>query len=225
MASALRGLLWIKTLEDFGPRVCPLAEIGGRTRMRRKRETHDGQLFCPSCKLWKHPSRFRRRQRQTPHSTMWHFNPTCRLCEQTERTDQKNQDRAKACIESRAGTVARYCGVSRAFVWTDLNYRALVPMFRGLLTDPEAVCQNCAHAFLGERDIQLDHRAPPRNRHDWARYHARNIGLSCGSCNRAKTSKEYDDWLDQEESNRVSANAHQTRQTPNEPPPGQLSLF
>ena len=177
--------------------------------MRPKRESHAGQLRCPKCNLWKHPNQFARRKRQTPIGSVWEFNPLCRLCEQTERTNKKNIDRAKACLESRAANLATKLEVSRPFVLNDLNYRALVPVFRALMNDPEAVCQNCAHPFRNERDMQLDHRAPPRHRKDWARYHARNVQVVCQSCNGTKHKKDYEKWLDDEESNRNSANAWQ----------------
>jgi len=42
-----------------------------------------------SCELWKHHSRFRSRQRKTPHGIVWEFDPLCRDCEQIERNERR----------------------------------------------------------------------------------------------------------------------------------------
>jgi hypothetical protein len=91
-------------------------------------------------------------------------------------------------------------------MWVDMNWRALVPVFRAMCT-PEAFCLSCGHKFDHERDIQIEHRAPPRHIDDYARIHARNIGLACASCNRGKSIAPYEEWLDREEERRLSNQA------------------
>jgi hypothetical protein len=66
-----------------------------------------------------------------------------------------------------------------------MNYARFVPVMRELMT-PESLCQSCGHPFMNERDIQIEHIAPPRFAQDWARLHTRNIRFLCGSCNRTK---------------------------------------
>ena len=177
---------------------------------------------CRTCKLWKHHSRFRQRQRPTPHGTVWEFDPDCRDCQQKIRNEQKNTDRPLAIIRQRAATIARRSGESTEFALTQLNYAALVPVLRALMT-PEGLCQSCGHQFLNERDIQIEHLEPPRHQRDFARLHARNIRLGCGSCNRTKGSKPYAVWLDEQEGARLSNLAG--RQSPAGPSPDQGELF
>jgi hypothetical protein len=93
-----------------------------------------------------------------------------------------------------------------------MNFQALVPLLRAMMTD-EALCLNCGHPFVNERDIQIEHREPPRHRQDWARLHARNLGFSCASCNRTKSNKPNDVWLDEQEGARLS-NLEEKRQEP-----------
>jgi hypothetical protein len=88
-----------------------------------------------------------------------------------------------------------------------MNYRALVPVFRALC-GAEGLCLSCGHPFEGERDIQIEHKSPPRHVHDWARLHARNLGFFCGNCNGPKTDKEYDRWLDEQEDARLANEAY-----------------
>jgi hypothetical protein len=173
---------------------------------RPKRELRNGRLWCPGCGRWLHTSRFRPNEKG--HGTAARFHSKCRTCEQTERTGTKNDDRARALVESRATTRARKSKVTKQFVMEDLNYESLIAPMRAFMGD-DGLCNNCGHAFLGERDIQLEHREPPRHDQDWARLHARNIGFSCGSCNRPKTNKTYVVWLDEEEDARLSAEAWQ----------------
>jgi len=85
-----------------------------------------------------------------------------------------------------------------------MNYRALVPALRAMMTD-EGICTSCGHPFLNERDIQIEHIEPPRFVEDWARLHARNLRLACGSCNRTKGQKPYAVWLDEQEGARLSS--------------------
>lgn len=84
-----------------------------------------------------------------------------------------------------------------------MNYRALIPELRGLMT-PEGLCKGCGHEFVNERDIQIEHIEPPRFAKDWARLHARNLRLCCGSCNRTKGQKPFSQWLDEQEGARLS---------------------
>src|SRR5262252_10436083 len=99
------------------------------------------------CGAWKHHSRFASRKRRRPNGTVWvEFNACCRDCEQKQRNEKKNADRPKAIIESRARVAASNAGVSFEFFWIQMNYRALVPMLRAMLTT-EGQCQGCGHPF------------------------------------------------------------------------------
>jgi hypothetical protein len=162
---------------------------------------------CKQCGEWKHYSRFRSfRTKHGRHSTIsadLSFSPRCRDCEQKLRNEKKNADRPRAVIEQRTRTAAAKAAVNFDFVWTQLNYRALVPVLRAMMTQ-EGLCQCCGHQFLHERDIQIEHLEPPRFEKDWARLHARNLRLSCGSCNRTKGKKPYAEWLDEQEGARLS---------------------
>jgi 5-methylcytosine-specific restriction endonuclease McrA len=80
-----------------------------------------------------------------------------------------------------------------------------------MITD-EGLCKNCGHPFIGERDIQIEHIEPPRSNTDWARLHARNLRLFCGSCNGTKGHKPFPDWLDEQEDARTS-NLKEVRET------------
>jgi hypothetical protein len=131
------------------------------------------------------------------------FSPICKDCEQKQRNEKKNADRPKAIIEQRARSAASKASVSFEFFWTQMNYRALVPVLRALMT-PEGLCQACGHEFVNERDIQIEHLEAPRSANDWARLHARNLRLSCGSCNRTKGQKPFAVWLDEQEGARLS---------------------
>ena len=155
------------------------------------------------CGLWKHHSRFRGRERKTPHGTVWEFDKDCKDCQQIKRNDQKNADRPLAIIRGRAQEAAHRAGTTTEFFWTQMNYRALVPWMRAMMTD-EGLCIACGHAFVNERDIQIDHLFPPRHRQDWGRLHTRNVRLGCGSCNNSKGSKEPDQWLDEQEVARIT---------------------
>lgn len=168
---------------------------------------------CPKCGLWKHHSRFRSRRRRASTSIDVYsivFNRLCKDCEQIERNEGKNEDRALSIIDRRAATHARIAGVPKEFFWVNLNYAALVPQMRAMMT-PEGRCLSCGHEFLSERDIQIEHREPPRFPQDWARKHARNLGLMCASCNDGKTNKPYSIWLDEQEGARLSNEAHRAQ--------------
>ncbi len=162
------------------------------------------ERHCPTCDMWKHHSRFR--SFTDAKVKRIRFSPTCRDCEQKERNERKNTDRPRAIIEARAADHARKAGTSKQFFLTNMNYQALVPALRSMMT-PEGRCHCCGHTFMNERDIQIEHREPPRHRQDWARLHARNLGLTCQSCNGTKLDKPYAEWLDEQELCRLSNEA------------------
>jgi hypothetical protein len=156
---------------------------------------------CEECGEYKHHSRYR--LKTAGHSTVSRFSPRCKDCEQKLRNEKKNVDRPRAIVEQRAATAATRAGKSRKFFWMQMNYRSLVPELRGLMTD-EGLCKGCGHEFLNERDIQIEHIEPPRFTNDFARLHARNLRLCCGSCNRTKGQKPFAQWLDEQEGARLS---------------------
>jgi hypothetical protein len=170
---------------------------------------------CMMCGEYKHHSRFRNWKRR--HSTVSTFKSECKDCEQKARNEKKNADRPLAIILQRAAAAATKAGMSREFFWVEMNYRALVPELRGLMTD-EGLCKGCGHGFVNERDIQIEHAEPPRFPRDWARLHARNLRLNCGSCNRTKGQKPFAQWLDEQEGARLS-----NKQQPTVDPPLPLS--
>jgi hypothetical protein len=180
------------------------------------------------CGEWKHHSRFVGRKRRSPNGTVWEFNKTCRDCEQKARNEKKNADRPLAIIQNRAASAATKAGVSREFFWVQMNYRALVPILRALLS-PDGLCLGCGHSFLGERDIQIEHWYPPRSVQDWALLHTRNLRFTCASCNGTKSHKPPLQWLDEQEGARLSNLKQPTIDPPPPPPPSsipaQLSLF
>ena len=176
---------------------------------------------CAKCGEWKHHSRFQ--LKSAGNSTNPRFSDQCRDCEQKARNEKKNADRPRAIIEQRATTAAAKVGASREFFWTQMNYRALVPELRGLMTH-EGLCKGCGHEFLSERDIQIEHIEPPRFPDDWARLHARNLRLCCGSCNRTKGQKPFAQWLDEQEGARLS-NLQDRDADPQPSTPVQLSLW
>lgn len=176
---------------------------------------------CQRCGVWKHHSRFKFRNRYSPHSTVGEFDSICRDCQQKERNEVKNADRPLAIVQQRARTVAHKADAAFDFVWVQLNYVALVPQLRALMSD-EGRCIGCGHPFVNERDIQIEHCEPPRTNQDWARLHTRNLRLTCASCNRTKADKPFAQWLDEQESARLS-NLGQ-RESPSVPDQ-QLSLF
>jgi len=158
---------------------------------------------CRTCRQWKHHSRFRSQTRRHGSVSTTTFRPDCRDCETKGRNERKNEDRARTIIERRAKDWATKCGVSFQFMWVNMNWRALVPVFRALMSD-EGLCLSCGHPFDNERDVQIEHHVPPRHRQDWARHHARNLGVLCGSCNPTKGSKPLEQWLDEQEQARLS---------------------
>lgn len=171
--------------------------------------------------MWKHFSRFHRKE---GNGSVARFDPDCRDCQTKERNELKNLDRPRTIIERRAKDRASKAGVAFKFMWVNMNYQALVPVYRAMLT-VEGLCTSCGHEFDNERDVQIEHREPPRHQQDWARLHARNLGIACASCNGTKGKKSYTEWLDEQESARLSNQA-----TPGDPVlgefiPGQMELF
>lgn len=156
---------------------------------------------CKRCLQLKHHSRFVSRERKTPNTSVWEFNAICRDCEQKERNEKKNTDRPFSIIRQRAAKDAHKAQVAFQFFWTQMNYASLVAPFRAALTN---TCQSCGHQPLNERDVHIEHIAPPRNHQDWARLHSRNIRFLCGSCNRTKSKKSHEEWLDEQEGARLS---------------------
>jgi 5-methylcytosine-specific restriction endonuclease McrA len=194
------------------------ASVPGSTT---KTEPRPCERRCTRCKEWKHYSRFR--SFKTRYGVT-QFRPKCKACEQIERNEKKNADRPAAIIDNRAANQASKAGVAKSFFLVNMNFRALVPMLRAMMT-PEGLCTSCGHPFLNERDIQLEHREPPRHSQDWARLHARNIGLACTSCNGTKGPKPYAIWLDEQESTRLTNEYSRSPQSPDPPMvPVQLSF-
>jgi len=161
------------------------------------------ERLCRECQLWLHFSRFRTfRDSRCSAKSEIRFASVCKACEQKERNEEKNTDRPKAIIEARAATRARELGVPKAFLLVNMNWNVLVPYLRAAMGG--ALCLDCGHAFVNERDVQIEHREPPRSDGDWAREHASNIALACGSCNRSKGSKTFASYLDDKEAARLS---------------------
>jgi hypothetical protein len=158
---------------------------------------------CRSCGYWKHYSRF---QRKAGQGSVSRFSSDCNDCRTKKRNERKNEDRALWIIRERAKDHAVKYGVTFDFMWINMNWRSLVAPFRAACSD-EGLCNSCGHRFDNERDIQIEHRSPPRHRRDTARLHARNVGFYCGSCNRGKSDVSYDEWLDKQEEARLSNEA------------------
>jgi hypothetical protein len=112
-------------------------------------------------------------------------------------------------IQQRAAAAASKVGKSRDFFWIEMGYRTLVAPLRALMA-PEGLCQGCGHPFENERDIQIEHLEPPRSPTDWGRLHAGNLRFCCGACNRRKGRKPFAQWLDDNESARISNLAQPT---------------
>jgi 5-methylcytosine-specific restriction endonuclease McrA len=167
------------------------------------------------CGRYLHYSRFYSRRRITPNGTVWHFDDKCKTCQQIERNERKNADRALAIIEGRASERARDVGKTREFMMTDMNWSQMVAEFRAMM-GPDGRCKNCGHKFMNERDIQIDHIFPPRHIGDWAREHARNLRLLCASCNATKQNKDPAEWLDEQEDARIGNAIDRERQPRNE---------
>lgn len=191
------------------------------------------ERWCPGAKgegHWRHFDRFRKRKVIDTHGTVCiRFNKYCKQCEQILRVERKNEDRPLSIIHKRAEVRASKLGVSVDFIWRNMNYQSLVAKYRGALL-PDALCSNCGHPYESERDIQIEHREPPRFQGDWAREHARNLEFYCGNCNPTKHDKPYSPWLDEQEETRL-VNEQQRAEglggRPTDEMPGQqrLALF
>lgn len=186
---------------------------------RQKREWRDDQIYCVGCEAWHHHSRFKRRQRKTPHGYVWEYDGECKLYQQTKRVEQKNADPARAIVEKRASEIVRKANkvpgepkITLEFVMADLNYQSLVPMVRAFQAWPaECFCPNCGSPYNQMSTFHYDHREPPRDPRDWARLHARNIGPLDRECNCSKGDMAYGEWLDLEEDKRLSAKDYNGR--------------
>lgn len=171
-------------------------------------EHRDCERECRECGKWKHYSRFHNWRSKGSLATK--FAADCLDCQQKQRNKRKNKDRALWIIKERAQDYARKYGISSKFIWVNMNWRALVAPFRGFMT-PEGLCVSCGHKFDSDQDIQLEHREPVRtfpDKIDTGRIHARNIAISCASCNRRKSNIPYAEWLDREEEARISNEAN-----------------
>jgi hypothetical protein len=176
------------------------------------------------CGRWKHYSRFRVGKKGCNGTVAPTFSAICRACEQIARNEKKNADRPRAIIESRAASAATKAGVSKHFFMWQMNYRALIPVMRALMSD-EGLCLDCGHKFVNERDIQIEHWYPPRGPQDWALLHTRNLGFACASCNGTKGAKPPLQWLDEQEDARLSNLKQPSIEDLPEPPdPVQFSL-
>ncbi len=113
-------------------------------------------------------------------------------------------DRPLAIIRNLAAQAARKAGTTTEFFMVQMNYRALVSTMRALM-GPQGRCPCCGHPFVNERDIQIEHIEPPCHAQDWALLHARNLHISCGSCNRTKSGKSFAAWLDEQERARLKS--------------------
>lgn len=193
---------------------------------RPKRERRNDRLFCPGCKQWLHYSRFSPLEKC--NGTVTRFRPKCRVCEQSERDDRKNESRALVKIERSARSHARDWDVTADELLYDLGWAELEDWVQASI-DGKAKCINCLHPFLGPDDVQIDIRDPVRSPADRARMHVRNVGPLCRSCNNRKKHKAYSDWLDEEEHARLAVIARYDTpaqpQLDGEPVEGQLPLF
>jgi 5-methylcytosine-specific restriction endonuclease McrA len=132
------------------------------------------------------------------------FNKLCKACEQIDRNERTNGDRAKSIIEGRAQQRAHDLGLSRYFFLVEMGWNTLIVPLRALLDNPDARCQSCGEPFLNHRDIQIEHIEAPRFRGDEAREHARNLRFLCQSCNVTKQKMGHSVWLDDQNAARIS---------------------
>jgi hypothetical protein len=113
--------------------------------------------------------------------------------------ERSNADRSLTIVRQWADAAARTAGTTPDFFWTEMNYRALVPLLRAVLTSRYL---GCGHRFDNERDVQIGYYEPPRSAPDWARLHARNTWLAYRSCTRTKAATPFAVWLDAQELDR-----------------------
>jgi hypothetical protein len=143
------------------------------------------------------------RWRKMPNGPVWHYNPSCRFHEETERHQAKAENLALHILHSRADSLARATGTTRNFILNDPRgplWIDLLPQLNAFL-EKHARCVNCHRTFDGTPDIQFDHIHPPRRRDDgvdWHRHCARNIRILCGSCNNGKRQKDDALWIDEQ---------------------------
>lgn len=183
----------------------------------------DGRLWCPSCGTWLHYSKFSP-AKQSCDGTTTTFRRQCRACEQSERDDRKNENRALLKITASARSHARHWNVTADELLFDLGWAQLEDWVAAAIGG-KAKCINCLHSFLGPDDVQIDIRDPVRHADDTARMHVRNVGPLCRSCNIRKSGKPYSQWLDEEEQARQSVMARYTETRLIPDGPGQGKLF
>lgn len=178
---------------------------------------------CTRCKIFKHHSRFRQyRDPKMRVEKQVRFSTLCRDCEQKERNERKNVDRPLSILRQRAARLAVKAGVSLESFWVQMNYPAFVEPLRTQF-GPRGLCVSCGHKYLNETDVQIDHIEPPQHDQDWARLHARNLRIVCGSCNRTKGKKPFAVWLKEQEGARLSNLAEPTSALPTSPQ--QFTMF
>ena len=106
---------------------------------------------------------------------------------------RRMKTKARAVLEQHVRAVAGQCGQTPQFVWSELDYRSLVPVIEASMTEG-ALCLGCGQPFANELDIEIAYCEPPRDNHDYARLHAANVFLLCTSCARGKAVAA---WLDE----------------------------
>lgn len=143
---------------------------------------------------------FKGRWRETPHGTVWEFDTSCRYHQETKRHQQKAENLALYVLNLRADTLAGKTETTRHFIKDDPRgpcWSRLLPLLEAFLKQ-HAGCVSCGRQFDAVRDTQLDHIHAPRSNDDWARHHARNIRILCGSCNNGKRQKDDVAWIDEQ---------------------------
>lgn len=192
---------------------------------RPKREVRNDRLYCPGCRQWLHYSRFSPLEKC--NGTVTRFRPKCRVCEQSERDDRKNESRAVVKITASARSHARDWNVTADQLLYDFGWLELESWVQAAI-DGDAKCVNCLHPFRGPDDVQIDIREPVTGPDDTAMMHVRNVGPLCKSCNNRKSNKTYVAWLVEEEQARksvISKYAQPTLDGASVHDNGTLSLF
>jgi hypothetical protein len=195
--------------------MCSFAQMShGRAMMtampRPPLDTRDGKRFCPGRPTTHAPKRialehWHRWTEKTSNGSVARYAPVCQACEIHDRTEAKGQDPARAKVERAAEKVVgevnkfyRTIGseerISKDFVMRRLHYNHLIEPMRFALTSNHC-WSSCGEPYKNERDIQLEHREPPRSPTDWERMDARNIDVKCGTCNNKKDNMPYAQWL------------------------------
>ena len=101
---------------------------------------------------------------------------------------------AAKLIRQRASAHARVYGCTSTFLLYDLGWFKLEPLLAATLESRH--CLDCGATIERERDVQIEHREPYRDRDDWARHHVRNLTLVCHRCNGGKGGESYAAYLD-----------------------------